>query len=87
VTVAHQSSGPGLFARWQATSNAPVATLADPSGDALYAVHGGAYVAGLDLLGASVAVSGPNLVVTTKIADLSAPAVTAAAVPGTTLLQ
>jgi hypothetical protein len=57
------------------------------SWNVLYPVHGGANVAGLDLLGTSVAVSGPNLVVTTKVADLSVPAATAAAVPGTRLLQ
>lgn len=78
VTIAHQTSGPGVFSRQRfalppaGPSNAPVEGMADPSGDALYPVVGGANVPGLDLTASSLATDGTNLVVTMRAADLSA---------------
>jgi hypothetical protein len=90
ATVIRQSSGPGLLGTSvSGPSNAPTAGITDPSGDALYPVLGGGDVPGFDVLGSSVglATSGRTLDVTMKVANLSTPAVTAAAVPGTVDLQ
>jgi hypothetical protein len=90
VTVARQASGPGLFGTGVGgVSNAPVTGISDQAGDALFPIHGGANVPGLDVLGSSLALSkdGRTLTVTTKVADLSSPALTSAAVPGTAFLQ
>jgi hypothetical protein len=90
VTLARQSSGPGLFGTAvSGTSNAPASGISDPSGDALYPVIGGTELQGMDVVGSSVALSGDGktLAVTTKVSDLTNPAATAAAVPGTSLLQ
>ena len=88
VTVARQAAGPGLFGK---PVSGPADTarpgINDPSGDALYPVIGGSDVNGFDILGTSLALKGGTLTVTTKVVDLSAPALTAAAVPGTTSLQ
>ncbi|TMM12714.1 MAG: hypothetical protein E6G01_15790 [Actinobacteria bacterium] len=83
ITVARQSSGPGLYGSdVSGTASTPVARLADSSGDARYPVIGGADVPGMDILGSSLALSGHTLTVTTKVVDLSNPGATAAAVGG-----
>jgi hypothetical protein len=90
VTLARQSSGPGLFGTAvSGTSNAPASGISDPSGDALYPVIGGTELQGMDVVGSSVALSGDGktLAVTTEVSDLTNPGATAAAVPGTSLLQ
>jgi hypothetical protein len=90
ATVARQSSGPGLYGTAvSGPSSTPTTGITDPSGDARYPVIGGSAVAGMDVLGSSVALSnnGRTLDVTTKVADLSAPAATAAAIPGAAFLQ
>ena len=90
VTVARQSSGPGLYGKAvTGPPNAPVTGISDPAGDALYPVHAGANVAGLDLLGSSLALSndGRTVTVTTKVVDLAHPALTSAAVAGAAFLQ
>jgi hypothetical protein len=90
VTVARQSSGPGLYGTAVSGSpKAPVTGLTDPSGDALYPVIGGTNVAGMDVVGTALSLSKDRrtLTVTTKVADLSDPAATVSAVPGTTSLQ
>src|SRR5439155_17637160 len=88
VTVARQSSGPGLFGTAvSGPSSSPVTSLADPRGDALYPVLGGTNVPGLDVLQSSISQSGQTLTVTMQVADVSKPALTVAAVPGATLLQ
>ena len=89
-TVARQASGAGLFgSAVSGPSNAPATGIGDASGDALYPVLGGSNVPGFDLVSSSVAAgsNGRTLDVTTKVADLSSPATTAAAVPGTVDLQ
>jgi hypothetical protein len=88
VTVARQSSGPGLFGTAvSGPSSSPVTSLTDPQGDALYPVLGGTNVPGLDVLQSSISQSGQTLTVTMQVTDLSKPALTVAAVPGATLLQ
>jgi hypothetical protein len=88
VTVARQSSGPGLFGTAvSGPSDGPVTSLADPQNDALYPVLGGTNVPGFDIVQSSVSQSGQTLTVTMQVADVSKPAVTLAAVPGATLLQ
>jgi hypothetical protein len=90
VTVARQSSGLGLFGTSvSGASNAPVSGISDPSGDARYPVIGGANVPGMDILRSALKLSpdGQTLTITAKIADLSHPALTAAAIPGTQYLQ
>jgi hypothetical protein len=90
ATVVRQSAGMGLYGQPVAgASNAPVKGISDPSGDALYPVIGGADVAGMDILGSSLALSpdGRTLTATTKVVDLSNPAATAAKVPGAAFLQ
>lgn len=90
VTLARQSSGPGLFGKSvSGPSNAPVGGIGDPSGDARYPVIGGTNVRGMDIVGASMALSAnkKTLNVTTKVVDLSNPAATAAQIAGASLLQ
>src|SRR5437588_11458065 len=73
VTVARQSSGPGLYGTAvSGLSNAPTSGITDPSGDALYPVIGGTNVPGMELLGSSIGLAsdGRTLNITTKIADL-----------------
>jgi len=88
VTVARQSSGPGLFGTpVSGPENAAVSGISDPAGDALYPVIGGTNVPGVDIVGSSLKLGGGKLTVTTKVVDLSNPALTAAAIAGTTSLQ
>src|SRR3954447_11276289 len=88
VTVARQSSGPGLLGTpVSGPSAAPVTSLGDPGGDALYPVLGGTNVPGLDVVQSSISQAGQTLTVTMQVADLSKPALTVAAVPGAALLQ
>jgi hypothetical protein len=88
ITVARQSSGPGLFGtNVSGPSNAPTTGMTDNFGDALYPVIGGTNVPGMDILGNSISLSGNTLTVTTRIVDLSQPATTAASIPGTAFLQ
>ena len=88
VTVARQSSGPGLFGTSvSGSSNAPIKGLSDPSADALYPVIGGANVPGMDIVGNSMSISGKVLTATTKVVDLRNPAATTAEIAGTTSLQ
>jgi hypothetical protein len=90
ATVARQSSGMGLFGNAvSGTSSAPVKGITDPSGDAPYPVIGGTNVSGMDILGSSLALSpnGRTLTATTKVLDLSNPALTAATIPGAAFLQ
>ena len=90
VTVARQSSGPGLYgSAVSGPSNAPATGISDPSGDALYPVLGGSNVPGLDVLGSQISLSsnGKTLNITTKVADLTNPATTAATTPGAIYLE
>ena len=88
VTIARQSSGPGLFGKDVAgPSNAPVKTQSDAAGDALYPVIGGTNVAGFDIVGEDLSLSGGTLNVQLKVANLADPAGTAGAVPNTSQLQ
>jgi hypothetical protein len=83
ITVARQSSGPGLYGTdVSGTPSTPVTGLADASGDARYPVIGGTDVPGMDVLGSSLTLSGSTLTVTTKVVDLSHPADTASVVGG-----
>jgi hypothetical protein len=88
ITVARQSSGPGLFgANVFGPSNAPTTGISDNFGDALYPVIGGTNVPGMDILSNSIGLSGNTLTVTTRIVDLTNPAATAARITGTSFLQ
>ena len=90
ITIARQSSGLGLFGTAvSGPSNAPVASLADPTTDALFPVIGGTNIRGMDLLGTSMQLSadGSTLSVTARVIDLSNPAATALAIAGTSNLQ
>jgi len=88
ITVARQSSGPGLFGTAvSGPSNAPIGGLADPAGDARFPVIGGLAVPGFDLLGSHLSLANGVLTVTLQVADLAHPAQTAAQVPGTAFLQ
>src|SRR5437667_150382 len=79
VTIARQSSGPGLYGKSvSGPSRAPVGGFSDPAGDARYPVIGGASVAGMDIVGSQLSLSGGTLTVTTKVVDLSNPALTSA---------
>jgi hypothetical protein len=80
VTVARQSSGPGLYGgSVSGPSRAPVSGISDASGDARYPVIGGANVPGMDILGSQLSLSGDGrtLTVTTKLVDLANPSGTA----------
>jgi hypothetical protein len=88
ITVARQATGPGLFGKnVSGTTNAPTSGIADNIGDALYPIIGGANIPGMDILANSIGLSGGVLSVTTRVADLSQPATTAASIPGTSFLQ
>ncbi len=90
ITIARQSSGLGLFgSAVNGPSNAPVAGLTDPAGDALFPVIGGANVQGMDIVGTSLQLSADlnTLNVNMSVVDLSSPAVTAASIAGTSNLQ
>lgn len=88
VTIVRQSTGLGLFGRQvSGAGNGVVSGISDPAGDALYPVNGGAGVAGMDITNVSTSLSGGTLTVTAKVADLSNPAITVAALPGATNLQ
>ncbi len=88
ITLARQSSGPGLFGtNVSGPSNAPTTGITDNFGDALYPVIGGTNVPGMDILSNSISLSGNILTVTTRIVDLSNPAATALRVAGTVFLQ
>lgn len=88
ITVARQSSGPGLFGtNVSGPSNAPTTGITDNFGDALYPVIGGTNVPGMDILSNSISLSSNILTVTTRIVDLTNPAATAARIAGTTFLQ
>jgi hypothetical protein len=90
VTIAHQTSGMGLFGKpVSGPSNVPATGITDPAGDARYPVIGGSEVTGMDLLGTSVKLdsSAKTLTITDKVLDLSNPAATGAQIPGAALLQ
>jgi hypothetical protein len=88
VTVARQSAGLGLFgATVSGPSNAPVAGLSDPAGDALNPVIGGANQPGMDIRASNLHMSGDGqtLKVTMRVVDLRNPAITAATLAATNL--
>ena len=90
VTIAHQTSGMGLYGKpVTGSSSAPATGISDPSGDARYPVVGGSEVSGMDLLGTSLKLdtTAKTLTVTDRVLDLSNPAATVAQVPGAALLQ
>jgi hypothetical protein len=90
VTVARQSSGPGLYGTAvSGPTNAATTGVTDPAGDALDPVIGGTNVPGMDITGSSMSLSsdGRTLNITTKVADLSNPSTTAAAIPGALYLE
>lgn len=88
VTVARQSSGPGLYGTAvSGRSNAPIDGIADVSGNARYPVIGGTNIPGMDIVGSSIGFSGATMTVTTKVVDLSNPAATASAITGAVYLQ
>ena len=72
VMIAHQNGGPGLFGTdVTGPSAAPVSGQSDRTGDALYPVLGGTNQPAFDLTDSSLALSGGNLTVTMKVADLT----------------
>jgi len=88
ITVARQSSGPGLFGtNVSGPSNASTTGISDNFGDALYPVIGGTNVPGMDILSNSISLSGNTLTVTTRIVDLTNPTTTAERITGTNFLQ
>jgi hypothetical protein len=90
ITVARQSSGMGLFGTAvSGPSNAAVGGLGDPARDALFPVIGGTNQRGMDIRSSSLHLSpdGQTLNVTMQVVDLSNPALTAAAITGSTNLQ
>jgi hypothetical protein len=90
ITVARQSSGPGLLGtNVSGPSNAPVSGLTGPGGNALYPVIGGSNVAGMDIRSSSMSFSsgGQILNVTMQVADLLHPLAAIAAVRGATNVQ
>jgi len=88
ITIARQSSGPGLFGtKVSGPSNAPTTGITGNFGDALFPVIGGTNMPGMDILSNSISLSGSTLTLTTKIVDLSNPAATAAKITGTAFLQ
>ena len=90
ITVARQSSGPGLFgAKVSGPTNAPTSGLSDPTGDALYPVIGGNNVAGMDMTSSHLSFSsnGQVLDVTMQVTDLAHPASAIASVAGATNAQ
>jgi hypothetical protein len=90
ITVARQSSGPGLFgSNVTGPSNAPVSAKSDPAGDALYPVIGGTSQPGMDIRSSRMSFSadGQTLFVTMQVTDLAHPAATIGAIPGATNVQ
>src|SRR5207249_3911594 len=90
VTLARQSSGLGLFGSpVSGPSNAPVAGLNDPAGDALFPVIGGTNLRGMDIISNQLHLSsdGTTLQVMTRVVDLRNPAATAASITGAAFLQ
>ena len=90
ITVARQSSGPGLFGtKVTGPSNTPISGFSDPTGDALYPVIGGSNVAGMDITSTHMSFSpnGQLLNVTMQVTDLAHPATAIAAVAGATNVQ
>ena len=90
ITVARQASGTGLFGtKVSGPSNAPIAGLADPAGDALYPVIGGVNQAGFDIRSSQLSLSpdGKTLNVTMQVTDLAHPTTAIASVPGATNVQ
>jgi hypothetical protein len=90
ITIARQSSGTGLFGTAvSGPSSAPVGGLTDPAGDALFPVIGGNNQRGMDIRSSQLQLSsdGQTLNVTMQVIDLSKPALTAAAITGSTNLQ
>jgi hypothetical protein len=88
VTLARQSSGPGLFgADVSGPSDAPQGGLTKPAGDARYPVIGGTEVPGMDVLGTQLSLSGSTLTVTSKVVDLAHPAQTLSTLSGASALQ
>lgn len=90
VTVARQSSGPGLFGTSvRGPSNVAVSGLADNRGDALFPVIGGTNLPAMDLLSSRLQLSGTTLTVRMQVADLSMSATQSAvtAIPGAAFLQ
>jgi hypothetical protein len=90
ITIARQSSGTGLFGTAvSGPSNSPVGGLTDPAGDALFPVIGGSNQRGTDIRSSQLQLSsdGQTLNVTMQVIDLSNPALTAAAITGSTNLQ
>jgi hypothetical protein len=87
VTVARQSSGPGLYADAagqprlvSGPSNAPVDGLADAPGDARFPLFGGPNVPQLDIVDQRISVTGQTMMITTRLAgDPRIAAATAAA--------
>lgn len=79
VTIARQSAGPGLDGLpVSGPSSAPVSGMRGASGDALYPVIGGTDVPALDLTGSSLSLSGGQLTVSMKAADVSGSGINAA---------
>jgi len=76
VTIARQSSGPGLFnvpgtetpMLVNGPSNAPVSGVADAAGDARFPLFGGTNVPGLDIVDHRMSVNGQVLTITTRLA-------------------
>src|SRR3989475_101288 len=90
ITIAHQSSGLGLFGtKVSGPSNSPAGGLSDPSGDALYPVIGGSNRSGMDIRSSSLSFSpsGSTLNVTMQVTDLAHPLDAIASVPGATNVQ
>jgi hypothetical protein len=90
ITIARQSSGTSLFgAPVSGPSNAPVAGLTDPAGDALFPVIGGNNQRGMDIRSSQLQLSpdGQTLNVTMQVIDLTNPGLTATAIAGSTNVQ
>jgi hypothetical protein len=90
ITVARQSSGPGLFGTTvSGRSNAPVTGMSQPAGTALYPVIGGVNQTGMDIRASHITLSstGQFLNVSMQVTDLAHPAATIAAIPGATNVQ
>jgi hypothetical protein len=79
VTLARQSAGLGLYGKSvSGPSRAPVNTIKDAAGDALYPVIGGKNVPGMDILSSQLTLSNDlkTLTITTKVVDLAHPSAT-----------
>ena len=90
ITVARQSSGPGLFgANVMGPSNAPTSGLSHAGGQALFPVIGGTNQNGMDIRSSHLNLSpdGQTLTVSMQVTDLANPRSTIAAIPGATNVQ